>query len=86
MNGQEWKKKTGRCVITPNPILDPVGRPSCVVLNMGGNHGTPGGRGGAHGPAANHPMNHTFVPLHLRTSFAGEGLTPSKMSESRHRR
>tara|TARA_B100001778_G_scaffold334952_2_gene349492 strand:- start:15720 stop:16013 length:294 start_codon:yes stop_codon:yes gene_type:complete len=42
LKGQEWKQKTGRCVITPNPILDPVGRPSGVVLNMGGNHGTPG--------------------------------------------
>jgi hypothetical protein len=41
VRGQEWKQATGRCVIVPNPILD-MGRPSNVVLNMGGNHGTPG--------------------------------------------
>lgn len=40
-NGQEWKPKTGRCVIVPNPILD-MGRPCSVVLDMGGRYGTPG--------------------------------------------
>lgn len=36
MNGQEWKESTGRCVIAPGR------EQSHAVLNMGGQHGTPG--------------------------------------------
>jgi len=35
-NGPEWKEKTGRCVIAPSRNQEHA------VLNMGGQHGTPG--------------------------------------------